>query len=55
MSAAATVAARVSGYHVAFDAAAAMLAGGGLILALALRRRHVRALETGLVPSPVPA
>jgi EmrB/QacA subfamily drug resistance transporter len=55
MSAAATVAARVSGYHVAFAAAASMLAGGGLILALALRRRHVRAIETEMVPSPVPA
>src|SRR5438105_2864989 len=55
MSTAATVTARVSGYHVAFAAASAMLAGGGVILALALRRRHVRALETEIVPAPVPA
>jgi predicted MFS family arabinose efflux permease len=38
-------AARVSGYHVAFVAAAVMLGVGGLILATALRPRHVRALE----------
>jgi dipeptide/tripeptide permease len=39
------VAARVSGYHVAFAAAAIMLAAGVLIMVLALRRRHVRAIE----------
>jgi EmrB/QacA subfamily drug resistance transporter len=48
---AATLAARVSGYHVAFAAAAIMLAVGGVILTLGLRRRHVEALE--LVASPV--
>jgi len=55
VSYAASVAARVSGYHVAFAAAAGMLAAGGLILALALRRGHVLAIETELVPAPVPA
>jgi EmrB/QacA subfamily drug resistance transporter len=54
-SAAAMVAARVSGYHVAFAVAASMLAAGGLLLAVALRRRHVRALDAEMVPSPVPA
>jgi predicted MFS family arabinose efflux permease len=49
------LAARVSGYHVAFAASAVMLGAGGLILALALRRRHVRAIETDLVPAPLPA
>jgi EmrB/QacA subfamily drug resistance transporter len=49
------VAAIVSGYHVAFLAAAIMLAAGGVILALALRPRHVRALEGELVAAPVPA
>jgi EmrB/QacA subfamily drug resistance transporter len=53
--AASAVAARVSGYHVAFAVAASMLGGGGLLLALGLRRRHVRAIETDVVPSPVPA
>jgi hypothetical protein len=43
--AAAAVAARVSGYHVAFAAAAIMLGAGVLIMVLALRRRHVRAIE----------
>src|SRR5205085_6111654 len=54
-SAAAMLTARVSGYHVAFAAAAAMLAAGGLALALALRRRHIRVIETDLVPSPAAA
>jgi predicted MFS family arabinose efflux permease len=54
-SAAAAVAARVSGYHVAFAAAAAMLGAGGLILALVLRPRHVRDLETELVPAAAAA
>jgi EmrB/QacA subfamily drug resistance transporter len=49
------LAARVSGYHVAFLAAALMLAGGGLILAVALRPRHVRALQAEAAPIPVPA
>jgi EmrB/QacA subfamily drug resistance transporter len=55
VSAAAATAARVSGYHVAFAAAAGMLAAGGVILGLALRQRHVRSLEGELVPAPVPA
>jgi hypothetical protein len=45
------LAARVSGYHVAFLAAALMLAAGGLILALVLRPRHVRDLEGELAPA----
>jgi EmrB/QacA subfamily drug resistance transporter len=55
VSSAAVLAARVSGYHVAFAAAAVMLAAGGLILALGLRQHHVHALETTVVPAPVPA
>jgi EmrB/QacA subfamily drug resistance transporter len=55
VSSAAAVAARVSGYHVAFGAAAAMLGAGGLILALALRPRDVRSLDTELVPAAVAA
>ncbi len=51
----AVAAAQVSGYHVAFAAAAGMLAIGGVILAVALRPRHVRALERDLVPAPTPA
>jgi hypothetical protein len=51
LSSPAVAAARVSGYHVAFAAAAGMLAVGGLILALALRRRHVRVLEGELLPA----
>jgi hypothetical protein len=45
------VAARVSGYHVAFAAAAIMLAAGALIMVLGLRRRDVRSIE--LSPAPV--
>jgi EmrB/QacA subfamily drug resistance transporter len=45
------LAARVSGYHIAFLAAAIMLAAGGLILALALRPRDVRHLESDLAPA----
>jgi hypothetical protein len=48
--AAGALAARVSGYHVAFAAAAVMLGAGALIMVLALRRRHVRAIE--LAPAP---
>jgi predicted MFS family arabinose efflux permease len=55
LSSAGIAAARVSGYHVAFAAAAGMLAAGGLILAFALRRHHVRSLETDLVAAPVAA
>jgi hypothetical protein len=47
----AALAARVSGYHVAFAAAAIMLGAGALIMLVALRRRHVRAIEL----SPAPA
>jgi EmrB/QacA subfamily drug resistance transporter len=49
------IAARVSGYHVAFLAAALMLAAGGAILALALRPRHVRALQLDPAALPAPA
>jgi EmrB/QacA subfamily drug resistance transporter len=55
VSAAANAAAQVSGYHVAFAAAAGMLGVGGVILALVLRPRHVRALETELVPAAAAA
>jgi EmrB/QacA subfamily drug resistance transporter len=48
---ASAVAARVSGYHVAFAAAAGMLAAGALILMLLLRRRDLEALEPELVSS----
>jgi EmrB/QacA subfamily drug resistance transporter len=47
----AVLAARVSGYHVAFAAAAIMLAAGGVILALGLRPRHVRSLEPVASPA----
>ena len=49
------LAARVSGYHVAFLAAAIMLALGAVILVAALRRRHLRGLELELTPSAVAA
>ena len=54
-SAAATAVAEVSGYHVAFAAAAGMLGVGGVILAVMLRPRDVRALERDLVPAPAAA
>ena len=54
-SVASTLTARVSGYQVAFTAAAAMLGAAALILAIALRGRHVRALERELVPAAAPA
>ncbi len=44
-AAAASAAARVSGYHVAFIAAAVMLAAGAVILPLMVRRRHVENLD----------
>jgi EmrB/QacA subfamily drug resistance transporter len=50
-SAANRVAATVSGYHVAFLVAAIMIALGGAILVLFLRRRHVEGLE--LDPSAI--
>jgi EmrB/QacA subfamily drug resistance transporter len=49
------VAARVSGYHVAFAAAAVMMGAGAVILALGLRRRHVEAIDTEMVAAPAPA
>jgi EmrB/QacA subfamily drug resistance transporter len=55
-STAAVFAARVSGYHVAFLAAAIMLASGAALLALGLRRSHMReveaAIEAGVQPMP---
>jgi EmrB/QacA subfamily drug resistance transporter len=48
---AAQLAARVSGYHVAFAAAAVMLAVGALILVAALRRRHERNLDLDVAAS----
>ena len=54
-SAAGAIAARVSGYHVAFLAAAIMLAAGALILATVLRREHVSGIDLGVAPSAVPA
>jgi EmrB/QacA subfamily drug resistance transporter len=52
VSGAAGVAARVSGYHVAFLAAAVMLAAGALILGLVVRRRHLESLDLNeLAPS----
>jgi EmrB/QacA subfamily drug resistance transporter len=55
-STAAVFAARVSGYHVAFLAAAIMLASGAALLAVGLRRHHMRdverAIEAGVQPMP---
>jgi predicted MFS family arabinose efflux permease len=55
-SSAAELAARVSGYHVAFLAAAIMLASGAVIMTFALRRQHMReverAIEAGVQPIP---
>jgi EmrB/QacA subfamily drug resistance transporter len=55
-STAAVFAARVSGYHVAFLAAAIMLASGAALLAVGLRRSHMReveaAIEAGVQPLP---
>jgi EmrB/QacA subfamily drug resistance transporter len=45
----------VSGYHVAFAAAAAMLGAGAVILGLVLRRRHLEGLDLELTPSAAPA
>jgi EmrB/QacA subfamily drug resistance transporter len=53
---AATTAAKVSGYRVAFIAAAIMLGAGGLILAATIRRRDVENLDVvELAPSAVAA
>jgi EmrB/QacA subfamily drug resistance transporter len=48
----------VSGYHVAFLAAAIMLAGGAALMAFGLRRSHMREVERELAAgnvAPVPA
>ena len=49
----------MSGYHVAFAAAAIMLGAGAVILATMLRPRHVRDVELDLTspsgPSPARA
>jgi EmrB/QacA subfamily drug resistance transporter len=54
--AAAVLAARVSGYHVAFAAAAIMLGAGAVIMTVALRKQHMReverAIEAGVQPIP---
>jgi EmrB/QacA subfamily drug resistance transporter len=49
------VSALVSGYQVAFAAAAVMLGVGGLILVVGLRRRHLEGVELEAAPSAVPA
>jgi EmrB/QacA subfamily drug resistance transporter len=55
-SLAAAQAARLSGYHVAFLAAAVMLAAGAVIMTVGLRRSHMseveRAIEAGVQPVP---
>jgi MFS family permease len=48
-------AARLSGYHVAFAAAAIMLALGAVLLAFVLRRRHMREVELELAAVASPA
>jgi EmrB/QacA subfamily drug resistance transporter len=56
VSNAAGLAARVSGYHIAFIAAAVMLGAGVVILALGLRRRHLESLDLAeLTPSALAA
>jgi EmrB/QacA subfamily drug resistance transporter len=47
----APLAARVSGYHVAFAAAAIMLAGAAVLLAVGLRREHMQEIEHELAES----
>ena len=51
----AAVAARVSGYHVAFLAAAIMLAIGAALLVFGLRKRHMREVERELANSGAPS
>ncbi len=56
--AAGQLAARVSGYHVAFLAAAIMLAAGAVLMTFALRKAHTREIERELAAGevvPVPA
>jgi predicted MFS family arabinose efflux permease len=48
-------AARVSGYHVAFAAAAVMLAVGAVLMAVVLRPSHVDAVDLDLATAPSPA
>jgi lysozyme family protein len=55
VSTAATNAAKVSGYQVAFTAAAVMLAAGGVILAVAVRRRDLENLNLELAPAAAAA
>jgi hypothetical protein len=53
---AASTAAKVSGYHVAFIAAAVMLGAGAILMAAVVRRRHVENLDLdALATSPVAA
>jgi len=47
------LAARVSGYHVAFLAAAVMLASGAALMAFGLRRRHIDVVEQAIDSSGV--
>jgi EmrB/QacA subfamily drug resistance transporter len=52
------LAARVSGYHLAFLVAAIMLAAGGLLMTFVLRKSHTREIERDLARgelAPVPA
>ena len=53
VSAASRVAATVSGYHVAFLAAAIMMGAGAVLMVLFLRRRHIEGLE--FAPSAITA
>ena len=53
VSHAAQIAARVSGYHVAFTAAALMMGAGSLLLLVLLRRRHLASVQVDA--SAVPA
>jgi hypothetical protein len=55
VSTVAATAARVSGYQVAFTAAAVMLAAGGVILAATVRRRDLENIDLELAPSPAAA
>jgi predicted MFS family arabinose efflux permease len=54
-SAAGVTAARVSGYHVAFAAAAVMLGAGAVILGVFVRRRDERQLAAEIAPVAVAA
>jgi EmrB/QacA subfamily drug resistance transporter len=52
---AASIAARVSGYRLAFLAAAVMLGAGAVLMAVAVRRRDVEDLDLELTPAAVAA